>query len=170
MRNPAAGNNCAPMKHLLTLLAAATAAIAAPAAAHQIAAGALNIVHPWSRPAAAGMNGAVYLKVTNSGSKPDVLLAVETPVAERVEMHEGSMTGGVMKMRRLSGMPVPAHGVATFSPAGNHLMLVRLKTPLVAGQLIPATFVFQRAGRVKGSFMVMANGGGVMPGMAMPHH
>lgn len=156
------------MKHALFLFAAVGLAVAAPAAAHQIGAGALNIVHPWSRPAPAGMNGVMYLKVTNAGARPDVLLAVETPVAERVEMHQSSMTGGVMKMGRLPSVPVPAHGTATFAPGGNHVMLVRLKAPLVAGQLVPATFVFQRAGRVKGSFMVMANGAGAMPGMA--HH
>jgi copper(I)-binding protein len=97
-----------------------------------------------------------------------VFLGMETPVAERVEMHQSAMAGGVMKMSRLASVPVPAHGTATFAPGGNHLMLVKLKTPLVAGQLVPATFVFQRAGRVKGTFMVMAGGTGAMPGMA--HH
>jgi len=158
------------MKPFARLIAAATLAVAVPAAAHQIGAGALNIVHPWSRPAAAGMNGALYVKVTNGGSKPDVFLGMETPVAERVDMHEGSMAGGVAKMRKLTSVPVPAHGAATFAPGGNHLMLVRLKAPLVAGQMVPATFVFQRAGRVKGTFMVMANGADAMPGMAMSHH
>ena len=156
------------MKRLLPLLAAA--AIAAPAAAHQIAAGALNIVHPWSRPAAVGMNAVIYVKITNAGSKPDALIAVETPAAQRVEMHESSTAGGVMKMRKLASVAIPAHGTAAFAPGGNHLMLVKLKTPLVAGQTVPATFVFQRAGRVKGTFMVMASGAAPMPAMAMPHH
>ena len=151
----------APMKPLLPLIAAL--ALAAPAAAHQIPAGPLDIVHPWSRPAAAGMNGVIYLKVTNSSARPDVLLGVETPVAERVEMHQGSMAGGVMTMRKLTSVAIPAHGTATFAPGGDHLMLVKLKQPLVAGQMPPVTFVFQHAGRVKGTFMVMANGGAMAP-------
>jgi copper(I)-binding protein len=56
------------MKHALSLLAAASLAVAVPAIAHEIGAGALNIVHPWARPAAAGMNGALYVKVTNAGA------------------------------------------------------------------------------------------------------
>jgi copper(I)-binding protein len=151
------------MKPLLPLIAAL--ALAAPASAHQIGAGALNIVHPWARPAAKGMNGVIYVKVTNLGSKPDVLLAIETPVAERVELHEGSMAGGVMRMGKLKSVAIPAHGTATFQPGGNHVMLVRLKQPLAVGQMPPLTFVFQNAGRVKGTFMVMANAGDPMPGM-----
>lgn len=157
------------MKPLLPLISAL--ALAAPAAAHQIPAGALDIVHPWSRPAAAGMNGVIYMRVTNSAARPDVLLSVETPIAERVEMHETSMAGGVMRMRKLTGVTVPARGTAAFAPGGAHLMLVKLKQPLVAGQMPPLTFVFQHAGRVKGTFMVMANGDAPGPAMTgMPMH
>ncbi|MGE5500427.1 MAG: copper chaperone PCu(A)C [Ignavibacteriales bacterium] len=155
------------MKRLAALIAAV--AVATPAAAHEYKAGDLAIGHPWSRPAAAGMNGAGYLTVTNAGSKPDVLLKVETPAAERVEIHQGSMAGGVMSMKELpNGMPVPAGGAATFAPGGNHLMMVRLKQALKTGDKIPATLVFQRAGRVDVEFAVQATPPAPMP--AMPMH
>jgi copper(I)-binding protein len=34
-------------------------------------------------------------------------------------------------------------------PGGDHIMLAGLTRPLTAGQKIPATLVFRRAGRVK---------------------
>jgi hypothetical protein len=159
------------MKTLIPALAAALAAalaIAAPASSHEYKAGDLAIGHPWSRPAAAGMNGAGYLTVTNTGAQPDVLLKVETAAAERVEIHEGSMAGGVMKMKALpNGMPVPAHGAATFAPGGNHLMMVRLKSALKVGDKVPVTLVFKRAGQVSVDFVVQAQAPAPMPKMHM---
>jgi len=154
------------MKHLAALIAAV--AIATPAVAHQYKAGDLTIGHPWSRPAAAGMNGAGYLTVMNVGAKPDVLLKVETTAAEKVEIHQGSMANGVMSMKALpDGMPVPAGGTATFAPGGNHLMMVRLKEALKDGDKVPATLVFQRAGRVDVEFVVQASPPAPMAGMPM---
>jgi len=154
------------MRRLIPLLAAV--AIATPAAAHEYKVGDLTIGHPWSRPAAAGMNGAGYLTITNAGAKPDVLLKVETSAAEKVEIHQGSMANGVMSMKALpNGMPVPAGGTATFAPGGNHLMIVRLKQAQKVGDKVPATLVFQRAGRVDVEFAVQATPPAPMPDMHM---
>jgi copper(I)-binding protein len=154
------------MRHLAAFIAAV--AIATPAVAHEYKAGDLAIGHPWSRPAAAGMNGAGYLTVMNMGSKPDVLIKVETSVAGKVEIHQGSMAGGVMSMKALpDGMPVPAGATATFAPGGNHLMMVRLKQALKDGDRIPVTLVFQRAGRVDVQFVVQASPPAPMPNMPM---
>lgn len=156
------------MKAFVILIAAASLGLAAPAAAHQYKVGDLTIDHPWSRPAAAGMNGAGYVTVTNTGAQPDVLVSVESRAAEKVAIHQGSMAGGVMSMKALpNGMPIPAGGAATFAPGGNHLMMVRLKTALKAGDKVPATLVFKRAGRVNVEFAVQASPPAPMPSMHM---
>lgn len=153
------------MKPFLAVLLAAVV-FAFPAAAHEYKAGGLAIGHPWSRPAAAGMTAAGYLTITNSGAKPDVLLRVETSVAEKVEIHRGAMAGNVMDMAELpGGMPIPARGAATFAPLGAHLMLIRLKQALKDGDKVPATLVFKRAGRVRVDFAVQATPPKPMPDM-----
>lgn len=144
------------MKPLALGLALAVLALGGPAAAHQYKLGELGIGHPWSRPAGQGMTGAGFLSVTNTGSVPDVLLAVETPAAKRVEIHQGGVTGGIMRMRKLKGLAIPAGGKVELKPGGNHLMLLKLKRPLAVGDKIPATLVFKRAGRVEVSFVVQA--------------
>ncbi|MEG8019573.1 copper chaperone PCu(A)C [Sphingomonas sp. LR55] len=59
-----------------------------------------------------------------------------------------SMDGGVMRMRQLvDGLAVPAGGTATLAPSGNHIMLIGLKSPLKAGERVPATLRFARGGR-----------------------
>ena len=136
------------------LIAAAALLLAAPAAAHQYSKGTLNIVHPSSRPAAKGMTGVGYLTVSNTGQRPDVLLAVESPVAARVEIHASSNVGGVSRMSRLKSVPVPAKGRAKLEPGATHLMLIKLKRPLAIGDKVPATLVFRDAGRVPIEFLV----------------
>jgi copper(I)-binding protein len=153
-----------------TLLIAAALVFAAcsPAGAHQYKLGELAIGHPWSRPAGVGMTGVGYLTVANAGAKDDVLQRVETPVAEWVEIHEGSVTDGVARMKKMSGLTVPAGGKLTLAPGGNHLMMMKLKQPLAVGDKVPATLFFKRAGRVEVSFAVQAAPPATAP--AAEHH
>lgn len=144
------------MKPLALGLALVALALGGPAAAHEYRLGELSVGHPWSRPAGKGMTGAGFLSVTNAGSTPDVLLAVETPAAKRVEIHQGSTAGGIMRMRKLKGLTIPAGGKVTLQPGGSHLMMLKLTRSFAAGDKVPATLVFERAGRVEVSFAVQA--------------
>jgi periplasmic copper chaperone A len=132
----------------ILLFASLAAVLAAPAVSADYKAGALNIQNPWARPAAAGGSAAGYLVINNHGGA-DVLTAVETPVA-KASLHQSSVTGGMATMRSMDqGLPVPAGQTVALRPGGDHIMLAGLTRPLAAGQKIPATLVFQRAGRVK---------------------
>lgn len=151
------------MKALAALLVLTALALGFPAAAHQYKAGDIAIGHPWSRPAAKGMNGVGYLTLTNTGDTPDVLMAVESDVAAKVQIHESSMAGGVMRMTRLKhGVTIPAHGQVELAPAGKHVMMIKLRRPLAVGDKVPATLVFRKAGRVDVVFVVQAAAPGHM--------
>jgi copper(I)-binding protein len=66
-----------------------------------------------------------------------------------------SMTGGVMRMRPVTGgLPVGASATVTLSPNSYHLMLTGLKAPLKAGQHVKIVLQFQRAGAVAADFVV----------------
>jgi len=138
----------------LLMIAAAFLVVATPAAAATARLGGLEVGQPWSRPAAAGMNGAGYLTLTNRGKAPETLTGVETPAATRVEVHSSSMSGGVMSMRPQPATPIPPGQTVTFAPGGLHLMLIGLKEPLKAGGAFPATLVFASGARVKVTFKV----------------
>ena len=85
------------MRTLILGLAAALSVTAAQAATFRL--GGLEVGQPWSRPSAAGVNGAGYMTLTNRGANPDTLIAVESPAAKKAEMHRSSMSGGLMTMR-----------------------------------------------------------------------
>jgi periplasmic copper chaperone A len=50
---------------------------------------------------------------------------------------------------------VPVGSLVEFRSGGNHLMLVGLARPLVAGMVLPLTLKFQRAGEIKVNVPVM---------------
>jgi uncharacterized protein YcnI/copper(I)-binding protein len=118
---------------------------AAPAENGSAKIGALVIEGAFTRATAEGAKvGAGYLTIRNTGNAPDTLVAVETSVAGRGEIHDMTMTDGVMRMRRLAdGVEIPAGGSVALKPGGMHLMLMELKQPLVAGEKVTVKLTFK---------------------------
>ena len=133
------------------------AALCGSAFAGQFALGELSIHGPWSRelPPVAP-NGAAYFRVDNGGSVSAHIVSVHSPIADRVEIHTHDMEGGVMKMRHVESVEVPAQDSVAFEPGGLHVMLIGLKQPLVAGERFPLAIEFRNAGRVEVEIEVRA--------------
>jgi copper(I)-binding protein len=136
---------------LAALLAAAAPAIAAP--------GGIEAARPWSRPAAAGGNGAAFLTLINHG-RADALVGAESPAAQKVELHASGMAGGIMTMAPEARVALPAGGELKLAPGGRHLMLIGLKRALRPGDRIAATLRFESGARLRVEFPVT---GGAAP-------
>jgi protein SCO1/2 len=110
--------------------------------------GSISVVSAWSRSTASGVSvGVVYFELANSGPA-DTLLAIECPAAERTEMHATASGDGIIKMRPVTSVDIPAGGRLSFKPGGLHAMLVGIKRPLQEGDRLPLTLVFRRSGRL----------------------
>ena len=95
-------------------------------------------------------SSAAYLLITNRGPMADQLLAVESNLAHKTELHTMDVTNGVMKMRQVhGGIAIPAGKTIQLAPGGFHVMLIGLKAPLNAGVNYQVTLVFEKAGKVK---------------------
>lgn len=130
----------------LIVLASTLALWSGLSVGHEYKAGALKIEHPWSRATAAGASvGVGFMVIVNSG-KADALVGASSPVAARVEMHSSSMEGGMMKMRQMQRIDLPAGGTVRLEPGVMHLMLIGLKQPLAEGSKVPLTLRFAAAG------------------------
>jgi copper(I)-binding protein len=69
--------------------------------------------------------------LTNNSAKERTLVAVSTPQARAVEIHESSQVEGMWRMRRLSSIVIPAGSSYELQPGGPHLMVFGLvQTPL----------------------------------------
>lgn len=133
-----------------------------------VAALSLRVQEPWLRatPKGAKVAGG-FAAFVNPGSADRLVGAAFPAVAGKTEIHEMTMSGGMMTMRPLpNGLEIPAGGRIDFKPGGFHLMLMDLKQPLVEGQTIEGTLVFEKAGAVPVKFPVMAIGA---PGPVQQH-
>jgi len=132
--------------------------------------GSISIEKPFSRATPAGSKvGAGYMEITNKGAVADRLVSVSSPAAGKVEIHEMSMQGTVMKMRELAGgLPIAAGKTVSLAPGGYHLMLMDLKASLKQGDKIPVTLNFEKAGKVEVTLDVQAIGAQQPGGMSMP--
>ena len=110
--------------------------------------GQVEIKDAWAR-ATPGKaeNGAAYLTIETPA--PDKLVAVSSPAARKTTLHTMTMDGGVMKMRPLDGLDVPANQPVTLKPGSIHIMLQGLNEPLQAGKSFPLTLTFEKAGERK---------------------
>ena len=127
--------------------------------------GDITVAAPWTRatPGGAKVAGG-YLKVTNGGAAADKLVGATTDIAGRVEIHEMSMSGGVMQMRPLdAGLELKAGQTVELKPGGYHVMFMDLKRQLKEGETVKATLQFEKAGKVDVIFKVGSVGGASAP-------
>lgn len=95
-------------------------------------------------PGASG-NSGVFMTIRNTGSA-DRLVKAMSDVASATEVHSTTMANGVMEMRPVEAVEIPAAGVATLQPGGFHVMLIGLKRDLKVGDSVKITLVFEKAG------------------------
>ncbi len=134
------GNDMRKIAALLTLL---------PLLAGCAPQGTVEITDYWVKSSEMSTQGgmtAVYGTITNTTGDDVVLIGGSTDAAGVVEVHQMSMIGGEMKMQEIDGgLVIPAGQSVTLEPGGDHLMLMMLKTDVVAGGTIEVLFDFEGA-------------------------
>jgi hypothetical protein len=91
---------------------------------------------------------AVYFSVANTGSKADRLLALSTPIAGKVELHESETVRGVNEMHAVNALECPPGAIVAARPNGVHAMLFGLRRPLIAHTTFNMSLQFRDAGTV----------------------
>jgi copper(I)-binding protein len=122
--------------------------------------GDLKISGAFSRAMLPGQpTGGGYLTIINSGVQADKLLGASSPAAGAVTLHAMTVDGKVMQMRPVpDGIEIPAGGTVTLDPNGLHLMFEKVTAPFKAGDSVPVTLTFAKAGKVELELKVGAIG------------
>ncbi len=125
----------------IVLLVIAMVTGTAPASATAVReAQAVRITGAWIRLAAVpGRPAAGY--ATLSAAAPAVVTGVTSPLA-RVELHDMTMAGGVMRMDRLRSLRLGAGQTVRFAPGGAHLMLFDVPGSVRPGTALRLNFAF----------------------------
>ena len=88
-----------------------------------------------------GRPAAGYFEL-KGGTADDKLVGIDSAVVEKIELHQSSMSGGMMTMTPIAEVAIPAGGKVEFSPEGNHAMLFGVNAAIKPGTAIPLLFHF----------------------------
>ena len=125
---------------------------------------AIKVEQPYTFAVPQGAHAAtVFLTLTyapdiKAGTVPDRLLRVESPVAGKAEIHTMSVDNNVMTTRPIDLLPLPPTGMFRFKPDGASIVLLDLKHALVAGDHVPLTLVFEKAGKIETQVVIRKPG------------
>lgn len=113
-------------------------ALAAMLASFSVYAGDIQVDAAWARATAPGQDAAM-VDLTIISSKEARLVGFSSVVCKEAQMHSMTHDNGVMKMREVKSVDLPAGRRISLGGAGLHLMLIGLKSPLKAGDSVPLT-------------------------------
>ena len=133
-----------------TIFLAVALLLGACSAAAETAAAAVVVGDPHVREVLPGQsNSASFMTLENVSDQDHSLRGAESPSAQAVELHTHTMQDGMMRMRPVGQVPLPARETVRFEPGGLHLMWIGLAQPLRAGQEVPLTLVFEDGSRLE---------------------
>ena len=123
--------------YLRTALAALVLCATAAAAQAQVA-----VKDAWIRASVPKQSATgAFMQIT--AAEDSKLVSASSPAAPVVEVHEMAMEGGVMRMREVPAIALPAGKTVALQPNGYHIMLMNLPKQLKAGESVPLTLVVE---------------------------
>lgn len=87
-------------------------------------------------------NSAAFMQLKNLTDKPVALVSADSKAAKTVELHEHALVDGMMQMRQIPKIDIPANGTTALKPGGLHVMLIGLTQKLKEGESVTITLNF----------------------------
>jgi copper(I)-binding protein len=101
----------------------------------------------WARATVPGQDaGSVDMTITSK--RAATLVGVSSPVAKSAELHSMMNMDGMMHMREVQGIELPAGKPVNLGEKGYHVMLNDLKAPLREGGSVPLTLSIRMDGQM----------------------
>ena len=102
----------------------------------------IQISNAWARATVPGQGvSGAFLSVKSLRAAK--LVKVESAIADSVEIHSMTMKNGVMEMRKLETLALPAGKLVKLAPGNLHLMLIDVKQQLKPGDKVPFKLTLQ---------------------------
>ncbi len=104
----------------------------------------LKVSDAWTKPTVPGASvAAAYLDIKSA--KPLRLVKAESAFAKTVEIHNMSMKDGVMEMKAVDAIEIPANTTVSLKPGGYHIMMIKIAKPVKLGDAVPLKLTFESA-------------------------
>ena len=110
----------------------------------ETAAASVTVSEAYARAVPPGQpNSASFMLLKNASNMDHALVGAQSDAAETVELHTHSMKDGMMQMRRVARIEIPAGGETRLQPGGLHVMLIGLKGDLQPGEDVALRLQFE---------------------------
>ncbi|MGQ0748908.1 MAG: copper chaperone PCu(A)C [Betaproteobacteria bacterium] len=117
------------------------------------ASGGVAVKNAWARATAPGQSTAgAYMEIVSA--ERAAVVGVKSAVAKRAEIHSSSMQDGIMRMRAVDRIELPAKEMVSLSPGGLHIMLIDIARPLYDKEKLPLDLVLESAGGARSTLRV----------------
>ena len=103
----------------------------------------IDVVSPYIREVPPGVTtSAAFLTLKNNTDKASSLVKVSSYAAKNIELHEHTHKDGMMEMRQVEKIIIPAQGETTLKPGGYHIMLIALTRKIKSGDKVTLELEF----------------------------
>ncbi len=86
-------------------------------------------------------NTAAFMQLHNTGSEARAVVEARSAASNVVELHTHVHEDGMMRMRQIEQIDLPAGEPVSLQPGGLHVMLIDLVAPLSVGERVGVTLV-----------------------------
>lgn len=110
----------------------------------------LTVSDTWVKSAESGMTSGFGV-ISNPTDKPIRVVGARSPkFAGAIQLHDVLMEDGAMQMKEMDGgFVVPAGGSLELKPGSEHLMFMKLKQPIKAGEMVPVMLITSDGGQLR---------------------
>tara|TARA_B100000809_G_C14864617_1_gene433218 strand:+ start:64 stop:549 length:486 start_codon:yes stop_codon:yes gene_type:complete len=100
---------------------------------------------PYARASIPGTSvTSAYMSIKNKGNEALILIGVSSSFSDRIEIHQHTMSDGMMKMRKVDQLVIEAQSSVVLQPMGYHLMIFNVKKALLPKEDVSLTFHFKQ--------------------------
>lgn len=85
---------------------------------------------------------AAFMELKNTGDKDHALVSAKAYINKTTELHTHIHDNGVMRMRQVTQIDLPAGQSTALKPGGFHIMLIGLNSPIKKDQVIKIDLTF----------------------------
>ncbi len=104
----------------------------------------ISVSDPFAREVPPGAPAsASFMILDNMGDQAIKLVLADSNASKSVELHTHTNDNGVMRMRKIEFIEIPANGQTVLKPGGLHIMLINPVTRLTAGQTVSVKLQFE---------------------------
>ncbi|CAD7287296.1 hypothetical protein LMG7974_00225 [Campylobacter majalis] len=118
----------------------------------------LNISNIYARIAPNGINGAIFMDITNNLNANIKLINAKSNISKSVEIHTHAVINGMKMMTKIDAIEIPMNQTTSLKPGSYHIMLMGLNADITPETEFSVTLEFDTGKSITLDGITLNNG------------